>query len=83
MEAISKVSRKGWVVIPAAIRKKFGLSHGSLLKVKIEGNKIVLIPKRNPVEECFGKLASDGSLTKLLLKERKKDRIREEEKVCL
>jgi len=66
----AKISRKGWVVIPAAIRKKFGLGSGSLVKFKIEGGKIILIPerKRNPVEECFGKLASsDESLTKLLL----------------
>jgi len=82
METIAKISRKGWVVIPAAIRKKFGLGPGSLVKFKIEGGKIILIPERNPVEECFGKLASsDESLTKLLLEERKKNRLREEEKI--
>ena len=74
METLCKISRKGWVVIPIEIRKKFRLTYGSTLRIKVEGDRIVLIPEHtDPIEECYGKLRSDESLTDLLLKERRKD----------
>ena len=83
MEVVGKVSRKGWVVIPAPIRKRLGLAYGSAVRIRLEGDRIILTPEKNPVEECFGKLSHGESLTDLLLEERKKDRIREEEKIRL
>jgi len=77
----AKVSAKGWIVIPAFLRRKYGIKPGSLVKIREEDNKIVLEPeKKNPVEECFGKYAREVSLTEALLKERKEEKSREEKK---
>jgi len=74
MDTVCKISRKGGIVIPIDIRKKFGLKYGSMLRIKVKDDRIVLIPERiDPIEECYGKLRSRKSLIDLLLKERKKD----------
>ncbi len=77
----AKVSAKGWIVIPASLRRKYGIKPGSIIKIGEENNKIVLEPEReNPVEECFGKYANKASLTKALLRERDEEKKREEKK---
>ena len=40
----SKVSAKGWVVIPAVLRKRFGIEPGSSIEFRETGERIVLIP---------------------------------------
>jgi AbrB family looped-hinge helix DNA binding protein len=42
----TKVSTKGQVVLPSAIREKLGLRPGDALEAKLEGGRIVLTPKR-------------------------------------
>ena len=83
MEKITaKVSAKGWVVIPASLRRKYGIKPGSRVKIEEEGNRIVLEPDiKNPVEECFGKYSTRISLTEVLLQEREEERKREEKKI--
>ncbi|MGD0397754.1 MAG: AbrB/MazE/SpoVT family DNA-binding domain-containing protein [Syntrophobacteraceae bacterium] len=67
----SKVSSKGWVVIPAALRRRYRLKPGSMIEFREEGEKILLIPRGpDPVEGLFGKLAGRISLTKALLEDR-------------
>ncbi len=67
----SKVSSKGWVVIPAAIRRRYRLKPGSMIEFREEGEKILLVPRQpDPVEGLFGKLAGRVSLTKALLEDR-------------
>jgi AbrB family looped-hinge helix DNA binding protein len=42
----TKVSTKGQVVLPQAIRRKMNLRAGDSLEARIEGERIVLIPKK-------------------------------------
>jgi AbrB family looped-hinge helix DNA binding protein len=42
----TKVSTKGQVVLPSALREKLGLRPGDALDAKLEGDRIVLTPKR-------------------------------------
>ena len=49
------VSRKGWVVIPAALRKKYGLKPGKCLQVVDYGGQLGLVPAVDePVEAARG-----------------------------
>lgn len=75
----TKVSTKGWVVIPAALRKRHGLKPGSLVEFRELGDKIVIIPRvTDVIEDLYGKLAGETSLTKALLEDRDKELEREE-----
>ena len=67
----SKVSTKGWVVIPAALRKRYRLKPGTVVEFREEGENILIVPRdSDPVEGLFGKLAGRISLTKALLEDR-------------
>jgi len=73
-----KVSDKGWVVIPAELRKKYDLSPGTEVEVVDYGGVLALVPRLGrPVEEAAGMFAGRGSLTKALLAERQAERRRE------
>lgn len=75
----SKVSSKGWVVIPAALRRRHRLKPGTVVEFLEEGDKIVMVPKDlDPVEALFGKLAGKVSLTSALLEDRAAELEREE-----
>ncbi|SPF41683.1 Transcriptional regulator, AbrB family (fragment) [Syntrophobacter sp. SbD1] len=75
----SKVSSKGWIVIPAALRKRYHLKPGSIIEFREEGEKIVLVPGGpDPVDAFFGILAGPVSLTRALLEERSEELEREE-----
>ena len=41
----TKLSSKGQVVLPQAVRRKLGLLAGESLSVKVEGGRIVLVPE--------------------------------------
>ena len=43
---VTKVSTKGQVVLPSAIRRRLGLQPGDSLDVKAEGDRIVLTPQK-------------------------------------
>lgn len=71
------VSTKGWVVIPAELRKKYGLILGDQVEIVDYGNLLSIIPKaRTPMEEAAGRLADGSSLTVALLEERRCERSR-------
>lgn len=75
----AKVSARGWIVIPAALRRRFGLTPGTLVEIRGAGDKIVIIPQvTDPIEECYGKLAGKPSLTTALLADRAEELKREE-----
>ena len=79
----AKVSAKGWVVIPATLRKKFQIKPGTLVEFKEAGGRITIIPKQiDPVEELYGKLVKKPSLTRSLMESRKEELQREEERLC-
>ena len=73
------VSAKGWVVIPRAIRERFGLKKGSRVQVVDYGQLLALVPlPDDPVDALHGMFESDASLTEDLLAERARERAREE-----
>jgi AbrB family looped-hinge helix DNA binding protein len=41
----TKVSTKGQVVLPNAVRRRLGLQSGDALEVEVEGGRIVLSPR--------------------------------------
>ena len=76
----AKVSAKGRVVIPAALRKRFGIKPGASVVFQGAPHGILLVPEeKDPVGALFGKLAGEPSLTHALLGERVRDRKREED----
>ncbi len=76
--AIATVSSKGWIVIPADLRKKYDLRSGARVVLVDYGGVIAIVPARdNPVKEGVGLLKGGPSLTKALLKERAQERMRE------
>lgn len=75
----AKVSTKGWVVIPAALRRRHGLNPGSLVEFRELDDKIVIIPRvKDSIETLYGKFAAQASLTQALLEDRTKELAREE-----
>ena len=52
------VSEKGQVVIPKQIRNRAGLTKGAVLKVWMEGKRIILEPLEEPPKEVFVKAGS-------------------------
>lgn len=62
-----KVSSKGQIVIPEEVRRKLGLQKGSLIKVVVEGNKILLMPAIEPPQEAF--VSGGRKLVMQMLKE--------------
>ncbi len=69
-----KVLTKGQIVIPASIRKKYDIHPGNALQIFEYGNLIYLVPPvKDPVQDAMGCIPKTPSLSKVLLKERKKD----------
>jgi len=80
--AFSNVSTKGQVVIPAAIREKYGIGPGTRVEFIEEGPRIVLeldtIESRiQRIKALRGITAGGPSGTDLLLEERRLERERE------
>lgn len=42
----TRLSTKGQIVLPGPIRRKLGLETGDLLDAKLEGGRLVLVPRR-------------------------------------
>jgi len=69
-----RVLGKGQVVIPASIRKKYGIQPGCEIQVFEYENLIYLVPpSKDPIKEAMGCLPPTPSLSEELLKERRKD----------
>ena len=76
-----RISTKGWVVIPAELRKKYALEPGDLVQIVDYGGVLAIIPSlEDPIEDGGGILRGGESLGKALLKERASDRERENRK---
>lgn len=73
------ISNKGWVVIPAELRKKYNLLPGTQVVIVDYGGVLSIIPAlNNPIKQGRGMLKGLPSLTQDLLQERAKERSREE-----
>ena len=79
-----KVSAKGWIVIPADIRKRYGIKAGDEVVIIDYGGSLGIVPRlRDPVAEACGILADEGpSLTQELLRERRRELKREEARLA-
>jgi len=75
-----KVSAKGWIVIPQALRDRYGLKKGDQIQVVDYGGVLALVPiPDDPVEALHGMLAEGPSLTDELLTEHERERGLEED----
>lgn len=73
------ISNKGWVVIPAELRKKYNLFPGTEVVIVDYGGVLAIIPAlKDPIKQGRGMLKGLPSLTEDLLKERTQERSREE-----
>lgn len=71
----AKVSAKGWVVIPASLRRRYHIEPGQELRVVDYGGVIGLVPPlRDPVRDARGMLAGKTSLASALREERRRER---------
>ncbi|OIO90466.1 MAG: hypothetical protein AUK03_12920 [Anaerolineae bacterium CG2_30_64_16] len=75
---VAKISAKGWVVIPAGLRKKYNLHSGRRVALVDYGGVLAIVPAMtDPVEESAGILKGGPSLVEALLVERDQERGRE------
>ena len=72
------VSVKGWVVIPAELRRKHKLHPGTEVQVVDYGGVLALVPKLNdPIHQAAGMLKGPKSLRRALLAEHRAEKRRE------
>lgn len=73
---IVKLTTNGRVTIPAAIRKKYGLTPGRKVRLEIaeEGIKLIPIVTKDEVRTIAGSLGMKGKLLKSLMEEKKRER---------
>ena len=72
------VSSKGWVVIPAELRRKYRLKPGTAVQIVDYGGVLAIVPAlENPLRQTAGLLASrspeEKPLTQALLEERRRE----------
>ncbi len=73
MRQITSVSTKGQFVIPSEMRAALGIKPGTRIAVTQDGSRIVLEPvSEELVDKTRGMLAGGPSLTKSLLRERRR-----------
>ena len=71
------VSEKGWIVIPAELRKKYDLRPGTEVAVVDYGGVLALVPAMaKPIRQAAGMLKGRTSLTRALMAEHKRERSR-------
>jgi AbrB family looped-hinge helix DNA binding protein len=71
----SVVTTKGQLVIPARLRRRFGIKKGTTICFLEEGGRIVVQPvTRQFIRGLRGSLKREPSALDLLLKERKRER---------
>ncbi len=72
------ISAKGWVVIPAELRRKHHLHPGTQVQVVDYSGVLALVPKLDdPVNQAAGMLKGRKSLRRALLTEHRAERRRE------
>ncbi len=77
--ATATVSEKGWIVIPAEMRKKYDLRPGARVILVDYGGVLAIVPAlKEPVRDSTGLLKGGRSLGAALKEERAREREREE-----
>lgn len=73
-----RLSKKGWVVIPAALRAKYGLKPGAALQIVDRGGVLVILPAfQDPIATGAGILKGGSSLTQAIVKDHREEHNRE------
>jgi AbrB family looped-hinge helix DNA binding protein len=73
--AVHFISNKGWVVIPAELRKKYALKPGTEVRIVDYGGVLAIVPAMpEPVKQAAGMLKSGNKLTDTLLEEHHRER---------
>lgn len=73
------ISSKGWVVIPADLRRKYGLKPGDAVNIVDYGGALALVPALDdPVQEAGGLLTGPESLAAELVDEHRREVERDE-----
>lgn len=63
---MARLSPKGQLVIPSAVRKTLGLRAGSQFYIRVEEDKIILEPiKTSAIEALYGKYSDADFLAEL------------------
>jgi len=76
------VTTKGQMVVPAKLRRRYGIKPGTKVCFIERGNEILFQPvTKEYIRSVCGMLKSDTSVAEELLKERAKDKEREEAKL--
>lgn len=76
---IVTVSKKGWVVIPSEIRRRYNIRPGDKVHVIDLAGRIAIIPAaEDPIAAARGMFKDGPSLTKGLLEDRRWELEREE-----
>jgi AbrB family looped-hinge helix DNA binding protein len=71
----SVVTTKGQLVIPARLRRRFGIKKGTLVTFLEDGGRIIIQPvTREFIRGLRGSLQGDTSALETLLEERKRER---------
>jgi AbrB family looped-hinge helix DNA binding protein len=64
------ISTKGWVVIPAELRRKYRLKAGDEVRMVDYGGVLAIVPAlADPIRDAAGMLRSEKSLTRALIAE--------------
>lgn len=73
-----KISKKGWIVIPRAIRARHGLKAGDRVQVVDYAGHIAIFPAlEDPVRQSRGLFKDGPSLVQALIEERHREQERE------
>jgi AbrB family looped-hinge helix DNA binding protein len=71
----SIVTVKGQIVIPAKIRKKFGIKKGTKIAFIEQNNKLIIQPlDKSYFESLAGMLGTEGDMLKSLMADKKQER---------
>ena len=71
----SIVTVKGQIVVPAIIRKKFGIKKGTKIAFIEQNNKLIIQPlDKSYFESLAGMLGTEGDMLKSLMEDKKQER---------
>jgi len=77
--ATTRLSAKGWVVIPSQIRKRYGLQPGDRVHVRDDDGQITLIPAlKDPIRDLRGIFKGRPSMAADLVAEHRREVERDE-----
>lgn len=72
---VTKLSRKGQIVIPSQLRKKYNIGYGDQIELIDIGGEIVIIPfvAKNPIDDAKGFLKGGRTTRNIMQSIRKEE----------